>query len=59
VNHEKRYREIEAKLNYLQAKKDLFTEAEKLLKKEFALIQDEMDELTKELLSIVQVLRKS
>jgi hypothetical protein len=59
MDYEKRYRELEAKLNYLQAKKEMYTEAEKLLRKEFALIQNEMDALTKELLSVIEILHKS
>ncbi len=58
MNYDKRYRELEARLNYLQAKKDMLLEGEMLLKKELASIQDETDILTKELLSIIEVIRK-
>ena len=56
---EQRYRNLEAKLNYLSVKKDAYLEAEKLLKRELASIQDETDEITKELLSVMDQLRKS
>jgi hypothetical protein len=54
-----RYRQLEAELNYLTAKKDLWHDAERLLKKELARTEDQIAELTKELLQVIKELTKS
>jgi phage-related tail protein len=59
LDMDKRYREVEAKINSLSAQKDIYHAAEKLLKKELAQIQDQIDELTKELLVLIDVIRKN
>jgi hypothetical protein len=59
LDYEKRYRELEAELNYYSVKKDLFLDGLKLLKKEIAQTDDKIGELTKELLEVIEFLRKS
>jgi phage-related tail protein len=59
LDYGKRYREVEAKINSLSVQKDIFTAAQKLIKKELASVEDQIDELTKELLDLIAVIRKN
>lgn len=58
MDQNERLKEIQAKLAYLTAQLTIYYEAEKLLKKEIASIEDQKEELTKELLTIMENLRK-
>jgi hypothetical protein len=59
MDYGNRLKEIQAKLTYLSAQESIYYEAEKLLKKELASIEDQKDELTRELLAVMEILRKS
>ena len=59
MDYGQRYRELEAEINYHSVKKELYLEAERLLKKELAQTEDKIDELTKDLLAVIEILRKS
>jgi hypothetical protein len=59
MDQNERLKEIQAKISTLTAQLTIYYEGERLLKKEIASVEDQKEELTKELLTIMEILRKS
>ena len=59
LTNESRYRLLEAQLNYFSGKKDLYLDAQKILKAELGRTEDKIGEITKQLLALIDEMRKS
>ena len=55
---ELQYKKLEDQLSFYSKRKDNLEEGSKLIRKEISRIEDKIDEITKELLTLIAVLRK-